>query len=505
MAITTPSIDYTDKDFESLRLRLRNLIRSAFPTWTDENVSNFGNLLVELFAHIGDVLGYYQDNQAKESRWTQATQRKNMIGLTKLIGYKVPGATAAQALCTLSLPSIPTADVAIPAGSIVRTESATSPITFQVLADAIIHAGANPPAVSALVENSTTKVESFASTGKPNQRLQLTQSPYVDGSLAIVAADGAYTQVDNFLDSAANARNFVVLVDQSDRATVLFGNGVNGSVPSGTISTTYKIGGGIAGRVEAGAIRRIDGNFTDALGRPVVVLVTNPDRTSGGNDRQSVAQIRQLAPASLRATTRTVAREDYELHAKEVAGVARALMLTADDDAGITENHGQLFLVPTDGGLPTQALKDAVKTYVTVTKPNSLSFQLAVLDPIYLTVNVYAVLWFTSETPAVKAAAKTRILAGLQTFFAITNADGTPNTNVDFGFYVKDPDGLPAGSIALSDVQNVVRDTVGVLRMGTNVGDFLLNGAHADVPILLRQFPKLGTVTVVDARTGLPV
>ena len=39
---------HTDKDFDSLRLRLQSLVRLVFLDWTDFNVANFGNVLVEL-------------------------------------------------------------------------------------------------------------------------------------------------------------------------------------------------------------------------------------------------------------------------------------------------------------------------------------------------------------------------------------------------------------------------------------------------------------------------
>src|SRR5882724_3545060 len=44
MGLLSQATDYTDKDFDSLRLRLQSLARSAFPTWTDFNIANFGNL-----------------------------------------------------------------------------------------------------------------------------------------------------------------------------------------------------------------------------------------------------------------------------------------------------------------------------------------------------------------------------------------------------------------------------------------------------------------------------
>ena len=42
------------------------LVESVFPEWTDHEVAGFGNLLVEMFAFVGDVLGYYIDNQGRE-------------------------------------------------------------------------------------------------------------------------------------------------------------------------------------------------------------------------------------------------------------------------------------------------------------------------------------------------------------------------------------------------------------------------------------------------------
>ena len=44
--------------------------------WTDHDVAGFGNLLVEMFAFVGDVLSYYGDNQARESRLVTTRRQK---------------------------------------------------------------------------------------------------------------------------------------------------------------------------------------------------------------------------------------------------------------------------------------------------------------------------------------------------------------------------------------------------------------------------------------------
>ncbi len=503
MAQLAQATDYTDKDFDSLRLRLQNLVRSVFPDWTDFNVASFGNILLELFAFVGDLLAFYQDNQARESRIATATQRKNLIALTKLLGFRPAGARAATTDAVFTLAAVPAAAVVIRGGSRVRTASVTDPVIFQVLADVTIPAGASPPTTTGTLEHSQSQEELFASTGLPNQELVLPSTPFLDGSAVVSAGNGAYTEVPNFLGSGAADRHFTVIVDQNDRATVRFGNGVNGVIPSGTITARYKTGGGGKGNVNAGTLTKLDGSFTDDNGAPVSVTVTNPQPASGGSDRQTVAQIKVLAPESIRVLNRTVSREDFEINARRLSEVARALMLTSNEDAGIPENTGILYVIPRGGGLPSQALKDAVREQVTVVFPSTLTFQVSVQDPNYLAVDVEASVFLRQGVNA--ATVRSAIQKALADFFAVSLADGTPNPNVDFGFNLKDVDGNPAGEIALSDVFNVVRDVSGVRKVGDGPDDFLLNGAREDVPIDGREFPALGQVTLLNGDTGLPL
>ena len=103
MAVLPNSVDYTDKDFDALRARLIALVRSVFPDWSDFSVASFGNLLIEMYAFVGDVITFYLDNQARESRLGTATQRKNVIALARMLGYRLHGAQAA----TAEVPGVP--------------------------------------------------------------------------------------------------------------------------------------------------------------------------------------------------------------------------------------------------------------------------------------------------------------------------------------------------------------------------------------------------------------
>lgn len=503
MGPLTQAKDYTDKDFDSLRLRLQSLVRSVFPDWTDFNLANFGNILLELYAFVLDVLATYQDNQARESRLLTATQRKNLIALCKLLGFRPAGARAATVEESFTVMPPPIANVVLLQGTRVRTASVTEPMVFQLLSDVVIPAGATPATATGILEHSASQDDLFVSTGLPNQEVALPASPYLDGSAQVEAGNGDYVEAPNFLASTASDLHFTVLVDQTDRATIRFGNGVNGALPSGTIAVRYKTGGGTAGNVNAGTLTKIEGSFADIEGNPVSIAATNTKPASGGSDRQSIAQIQALAPESIRVLSRTVSREDYEVNARRLPEVARALMLTSNEDPGIAENTGILFVIPRGGGAPSQALKDAVKRHVTVVFPNTLTFQVAVQDPVYLQVDVQATIFLRQGANArVVRAVITKALAD---FFAISLPDGLPNPQVDFGWHVKDADGNPAGEVAVSDVFNVVRDVAGVRKIGDDSDDFLINGGRGDLVLGTREFPVLGRVDLLNGDTRQPL
>ncbi len=499
-SLLAPSPDYTARDFDALRARLYALIENVFPEWTDHEVAGFGNTLVEMFAFVGDVLGYYVDQQGRESRLATATQRKNVIALARMLGYRMSGATAATAQIELRLLSPARAPVTLTQGSAVRTREAQNPARFQLLDDVVIPAGQSLALTTA--EHSTSHRQIFDARSLRGSDLVLDRVPFLDRSARVTATNGDYIEVESLLSSGPNDRHFTVLGDQNDRATLRFGNGRNGAAPSGSIEVRYKTGGGARGNIDPGQLTVFDGVPKDAEGTPVALQVTNPERASGGAERQSVASAKLLAPLSLRATTRSVSREDFEIHALELPQVARALMLTSNEDSAVRENSGVLYIIPQGGGLPTPALKNLVRRQVTEIYPSTLTFQVEVRDPVYKRVDLKARLFLLpGQRPDV---VRDRVRARLTDFFRVTLADGTPNTNVNFGYAVRDAQGDTRAELAYSDLFNVIRDTPGVRKLGDHSGDLLLNGLPADVKLRIYEFPVLGpNIVLVDGETGL--
>jgi hypothetical protein len=213
-----------------------------------------------------------------------------------------------------------------------------------------------------------------------------------------------------------------------------------------------------------------------------------------------VASAKLLAPESLRTLTRSVTREDFEVNARRVPGVARALMLTSNEDPTVPENSGVIYVIPQGGGLPTPALKNLVLAQVTEVYPATLTFQASVQNPVYKKVDIEARIYLRQGHAPTTV--RERIKTNLTAMFRVSEADGTPNPLVDFGFNVKDADGAPAGEVAWSDVFNVIRDTEGVRKIGDLHGDLKLSGLPADVKLAIKEFPVLGTVTLTNGDTG---
>lgn len=531
--------DYTNLDQTSLDARAQKLQEVAFPNWREKSRANFGNIMRGCVAYMTDRLAFYLDQRTRERFITTAQLRQSLLGLVKLIGYAPHGQDAARADLVVTIAGAdPSASVTLARGYQVRTPQVTSSVVFQLTEDVTFDPGETSKTIA--LEHSEYVTEQAQSSGKPNQVFTLRGAPYIDGSLSvagggsIVAADGTYSIVSNFLSSGPTDRHVVVRTDSTGRPIVLASNGISGAIPQGSITFTYKRGGGPEGNVEPNTLTIVQRTAVrDSLGNEVRVTCTNPGRAEGGRGQESNLSIRQRAPESIRVLSRAIAREDFELVARTVAGVGRVLCLFKSEDAAIPDNTAMIFVIPEGGGTASAGLLDLVRSrFVTVsgydppTHPCGNTLQVATRSALFTTLD-FRIKAFRAanvtpaEMKAAIVAALTALLAPMITAselladypdeaaaLGITAADGdelVPNPAVGFGFEYKDGSGAATGEIPLSDLFNVVRDLPAVRKIGAGAGDFLVNLERDDVFVQTWGFPALGDVTVIDGDTGLVI
>lgn len=88
-------LDYTSRDYKSIRSMLVGLAKGYMPDWTTVGeTGDFGTLLLELYAYAGDVMNYYIDRVASEAFLGTAVRRQSVMYIADMFGYRPMGRRA---------------------------------------------------------------------------------------------------------------------------------------------------------------------------------------------------------------------------------------------------------------------------------------------------------------------------------------------------------------------------------------------------------------------------
>ena len=131
-----------------------------------------------------------------------------------------------------------------------------------------------------------------------------------------------WSPVRDLLNSASEAKEFVVEIESDGVTHLRFGDDILGMhpIPGTTFLATYRIGNGTSGNIGREAITHLVSDNPDLTGGTQKILaVTNPLAAFGGTEPESLELVRQKAPSAFRTQERAVTREDYEEVSKRVS------------------------------------------------------------------------------------------------------------------------------------------------------------------------------------------
>jgi len=355
-----PQVDYTSRDYLTLREEMAALIPYFAPNWTNRDPADFGMTLIELFAYMGDQLNYYIDRSLNEAFITTASQRDNVLKISRLLGYTPTESTASKVLLTFQ--NSTANPITVPAKTKVATTVVNSGATTQIFfeTNTAVTVPAKVGATNGSITVNATQGESKGfgfdpddgvigvSDGTSNQFFEIPDSPVIGGSVEIDVSGVKYTYVPFLIDYQSYDPVFTTYTDSDGNTYVQFGDGISGRIPANQaeIKATYRIGGGKIGNVAVNTIKFIITNAVAGL------TVNNQDvgqtsgAAAGGADPETTDSIRVNAPKSIRALSRAVSLSDYSNLAIQVPGVAKAISI-ADVYSSIT-----IFIAPYgDSGL----------------------------------------------------------------------------------------------------------------------------------------------------------
>ena len=85
-------IDYTHRDFDSIRDDLQQIVERFYPdNFKDWSEASFGSLMLDAVAYVGDQLSFYLDYNVNESFLDTAYQYNNILRHGRILGYKYGG------------------------------------------------------------------------------------------------------------------------------------------------------------------------------------------------------------------------------------------------------------------------------------------------------------------------------------------------------------------------------------------------------------------------------
>ena len=350
MALPSPNLD--DRTFAQLVEEALQRIKATCPEWNDLSVGDPGMTLVEVFAHLTEIM-IYRLNRVPD---------KAYIEFLRLLGVHVEPPQAASVTLLFKLVRPSDKPLQIPRGTRVtvsRSAGGGEPPIFVIPRGVTITPG-------------NTEVETLAyhcdlvdaelvgkGTGLPGLSLNVARPPIVaptgdelDLIVGVEAASGelgervparefggkpyrVWREVPNFTEVGAD--NFVYVVDRAT-GLITFAPAVRMRNQAGTldempralaavppagreIRVWYRRGGGTQGNVAV--------NTLTILKDPIPgVRVMNPGAAVGGRSAETVENALLRGPHEVHSLERAVTARDFELIAKRTGAVSRAHAFT---------------------------------------------------------------------------------------------------------------------------------------------------------------------------------
>jgi hypothetical protein len=396
MAIVKYKTDYFLKDYATIREEMiERLPIISEGKLTDLNESSISVTLVEVFAAIADMLGFYLDSNALEAFLPTVRQPENVYRLVELIGYRIREVTSAQARVQFTLGQALSEEVFIPQGTEIGTVVSgglANSTVFRTIEKTTIPIGDTQSELVRAIQG-VPAIEYFVGEGTSGQYSELSQTSIDISTIVVRSGDVLWEQQDSFLYSESEDRHYVVKVDYLGIVRVYYGDGKYGQVPrvGEQLTIEYLISSGAAGNVGANSLRVISSNIKTVDTNTIIsnISVNNPDAAAGGSSKQSLEQVKTNAPGSLSALYRPLTKYDYNALIARLGGIAHVNVWGEQEEnppSYENMNWANICLVPTGGGLPSQNLMEQVKNYLLEYQP--ITVRVRFIDPEYIYINV---------------------------------------------------------------------------------------------------------------------
>lgn len=423
-------IRYFDRSYQQIKARVLTDLALLVPEITDHTESNPWVKMISIFSGLIEMLGYYVDNAAREAHLGTCRLYWTAIKIARAYDYRVHANVAATVDLTFILNNTTPSAITIPAGTLVTDTDGV--VKFYTTETVVMPIGTEEITVGAVQKETVTGYSVGTSSGAASQVFELPLD-MVDSSCQVSVGATVWTPYFTLGYSISTSEFYVQSVNENKVPYLIFGDGINGKIPTGgsAITMSYSKTLGALGNVGAQVLDTIVSSLTLPAG--ISIRVENRAKAANGQGVETLEQLKQRIPISLRTLRRAVTKKDYKDIAEMFTGVAKA---GVDYGCGKFVN---IYIAPVGGGLASSILLSDVFDWFEDKKmiTTKITTYAAGEVPLVLVVTV------TVKSGYNRAATMALVISNLETFGASSNQE------------IK-------GIVYLSDLYQVIENTDGV-------------------------------------------
>ena len=392
------NVSLTGLDFDDLKASLTTYLQSQseFEDYDFEGSSL--SILLNILAYNTHYQAYYLNMVANEMFLESAQTRSSVVAAAKALGYTPQSARAASAELNLTLVrnSQATATVIDKYTPFNFTQGGTT-YTFLTVDDTQIDTSTDTATVVVKEGAYSTFSYVFDDTNQ-DQRLLIPDEDVDTSTITISVFDSPdsttsteYTLASDVSSLTATSKVYFISENPNGKFEIYFGDDTIGQKPTNgnLIKIEYLVTSGVDAN-GAGSKETTSPLFTfsGSLTGYSSVTARVSDAASGGADKQSIDQIRFLAPLFYESQNRAVTVRDYEAIVKQQYPSTESLFIYGGEDATPVE-YGKVFIAikPIEGTTVSARVRNNIKELIKEKNLVTVTPEVVDADTVFCTVD----------------------------------------------------------------------------------------------------------------------
>lgn len=340
------TLNYANIDFNSLVEQLTSKLKQK-DSWKDITESSTSATLIELFSYTNNLLMFYLQRTFEEHFVDTAQYWESLVRLAKLVNYKVRRPKGACGLVRITPRMSLKNNVEVTKGTRIYSNNN---MVFYVAESVIFQK--EDSYLDIKVRQGVKRTKIFSGTGKSFQKFIFGTEKTTDIDLVVEVNNNLLIQVDSIIASSIN--NCYELVTEIDGGLSLnFGTPFVGGVPAlnSSIKVTYYDVEGLLSNIYS------DDNWSTELND---FIVTQISPLVGGDDMETVEELRRNIPAIFSTGARCISKDDFKSIVEAHPGVDKVYVRDVKDNLDIPFKSISIYIKPVDGYILSEVLKEDI-------------------------------------------------------------------------------------------------------------------------------------------------